>query len=539
MKRIFLSFVNDQFKDLAHRLHQLLREAEFDVNYQPLMGQVADDTLIKLYDDIARCDLVVHLVGDKPGTTANSRCVLDYFKKHLVEEFLASESLQPSRALLSDFSKITYTQWEAWIALQLVKGLLVYAPKEDFDQNTKIRSDFPQAAHLTALGKAGRYAYPFQDVGEILSGVYKHFGIPQPKPRKIAASRILRHSPKQLFGRETELAALDEVWESRTNINVYSLIAWGGAGETSLVAHWMKALKDLVSLDLISVSPVDPELLPEDDASKVFQLPLAALQIDAHPLVREYFSEQLRTKSPEAFREAHSRLFDYLCESTEHRPDTLVGLQPLYQAVTHGCLAGRQQEACDKVYFDRIQRRAEAFSTKKLGAIGADLGAVAAFFEQPWSRLSSNLSEPDQAWLLNEAASSLRALGRLTEAVDPMRVGLESFLATDKWKSAAGLSSNLSELELTLGKLEDAVADGRRAVQYADLSEDAFQKMARRTAVADALCQRGEPDSPDHREVRELFAEAELAEARRLIEKHNYNRRLPELRHAEAAIETL
>ena len=65
------------------------------------------------------------------------------------------------------------------------------------------------------------------------------------------------------------------------------------------------------------------------------------------------------------------------------------------------------------------------YSTNKLGAIGADLAAVAAFFDEPWSRVSPNLSEADQAWLLNQAAFRLRALGRLTEALQPMRAGLE------------------------------------------------------------------------------------------------------------------
>lgn len=139
--------------------------------------------------------------------------------------------------------------------------------------------------------------------------------------------------------------------------------------------------------------------------------------LDAHPLLREYFSQQLRTQHSESFQTAHARLFDHLCHSTEHHPDTLDGLQPLYQAVVHGCLAGRQQAACDKVYIDRILRgtgQGGYYSSKKLGAIGADLGAVAAFFEQPWTRLSPNLREEWQAWLLSEAAFRLRALGRLT-----------------------------------------------------------------------------------------------------------------------------
>jgi tetratricopeptide (TPR) repeat protein len=232
-----------------------------------------------------------------------------------------------------------------------------------------------------------------------------------------------------------------------------------------------------------------------------------ALAIDAHPLVREYFARQLRDRQPDAFRASHSRLFDHLCATTPHRPDTLAGLQPLYQAVTHGCLAGRQQEACEQVYRDRILRGTGDdgfYSWWQLGAIGADLGAVAVFFEEPWRRLASGLSGPDQAWLLSEAALRLRGLGRLTEAVQPMREGMERRIEAENWKNAAVSASNLSELEVTLGWLGEAVADGRRAIEFADRSGAAPQRMVHRTTAADALHQAGE-----RAEAGALFAEAE------------------------------
>jgi hypothetical protein len=173
----------------------------------------------------------------------------------------------------------------------------------------------------------------------------------------------------------------------------------------------------------------------------------------------------------------------------------------------HGCLAGRQQEACDKVYFERILRGAGSagfYSQNKLGAIGANLAAVAAFFDEPWGRVSANLNEGDQAWLLNEAAISLRDLGRLTEALQPMRAGLKTFVQREDWKRAAGSTSNLSELEVTLGRLPDAVADAQQSIIHADRSGDAFQRMARRTTAADALHQSGR-----RAEAGSLFAEAE------------------------------
>jgi tetratricopeptide (TPR) repeat protein len=234
---------------------------------------------------------------------------------------------------------------------------------------------------------------------------------------------------------------------------------------------------------------------------------------DAHPLIREYFAKQLRDKHDAGHQAAHSRLFDYLCQSTEHQPATLDGLQPLYQAVVHGCWAGRQQEACVQVYRDRILRGTGPggfYSRNKLGAIGANLGAVAAFFEAPWTRLSPNLSEPAQAWLLNEAAFYLRALGRLTEAVEPMRVSGEMDVTAKNWQGAAISYSNLSELEVTLGRVGEAVADARRAIDFADRSGKWEERMINRTTAADALHQSGEWD-----EARRLFEQAETLQRER------------------------
>jgi hypothetical protein len=251
-------------------------------------------------------------------------------------------------------------------------------------------------------------------------------------------------------------------------------------------AQWNIATKRLSELDLLTVTPE---------------------AIDAHPLIREYFAKQLRETQPAAFQAAHSRLFDHLCQATEYRPDTLDGLQPLYQAIVHGCLAERQQEARKKVYVDRILRGANSagfYSTYKLGAIGADLAAVSAFFDEPWSGVSRNLSESDRSWMLGVAAYGLRALGRLTEALQPERAGLEMDVRHKAWKNAAIAASKLSQVEVIMGRLKDAVAYARQSIIYADQSGDELNQMARRTTAADALQQSGE-----RAEAGALFAEAE------------------------------
>ena len=260
---------------------------------------------------------------------------------------------------------------------------------------------------------------------------------------------------------------------------------------------WNLTVRALADCGLISRASALPEIAP----------------LDAHRLIREYFARQLREHFPQAWQEAHSRLFDHLRDSTEDQPDTLEGLQPLYQAVGHGCLAGRYEEARAEVYRDRILRGTGSdgfYSSKKLGALGADLGAVACFFEAPWRRVSQSLSEADQAWLLHQAAFRLRALGRLREAVEPMRANLKMRVDREEWQHAPSSAGNLSELELTLGDVDGAVRDAEQSVDFADLSGDAFQRMSKRTTLAEALHQAGRRDDAVAR-----FREAEAMQAER------------------------
>jgi hypothetical protein len=237
----------------------------------------------------------------------------------------------------------------------------------------------------------------------------------------------------------------------------------------------------------------------------------ALVALDAHPLLREYFGQRLREAQPEAWRAAHRRIYEHLCATTPDKPDaTLEDLQPLYQAVAHGCHAGLQQEVREKVYRDRIQRGIEFYSTKKLGAFGSDLGAVACFFETPWSRVSPALTEADRSWLLMIAGFNLRALGRLTEAFQPMGAGLEMRIKQENWKNTAITYNNLSELELAQGEVAGAVRDAEQSVTFADRGGDAGQRMIMRTTHAEALHHAGCRDEAETR-----FREAEQMQAGR------------------------
>ncbi len=212
--------------------------------------------------------------------------------------------------------------------------------------------------------------------------------------------------------------------------------------------------------------------------------------LDCHPLIREHFAEKLRNADPDAWKQAHSRLYEYYKNLPEKKlPDTLEEMEPLFAAVAHGCMAGRHQEALDDVYWERIKRKGEHYSTGKLGAFGSDLAAVSHFFEVLWTTPAEGLSDMWKAGVLNWAGFGLRALGRLREAAQPLQAVLEAKIKAENWKDSAISACNLSELWLTIGDVPQAVSYARQSVEFADKSGDWGSKMMFRTALADALHQ--------------------------------------------------
>lgn len=232
--------------------------------------------------------------------------------------------------------------------------------------------------------------------------------------------------------------------------------------------------------------------------------------LDTHPLVREHFGQQLKRTRPDAWREGNNRLYEHLKRTTKEFPDTLEEMAPLYAAIAHGCAAGRQQEALDEVFKRRVRRGDKYFSTKKLGAIGADMNALSGFFDSPWEQPSLELTETDKAHVLVEAGYVLRTLGQLKESTQPMQAGLEARISQKDWINAAIAAGNLSETYLTIGDLSRALAYAQQSVELAGQSSDRFQQTSKRAILASTLHQAGHLS-----EAEETFREAEKIQRER------------------------
>src|SRR5215469_6476843 len=102
-------------------------------------------------------------------------------------------------------------------------------------------------------------------------------------------------------------------------------------------------------------------------------------QLDTHPLVREYFGEQLRNQQTAAWKECNRRLYHYYRTLAPQLPDSFREIEPLFSAVVCGCHAGLFRDALHEVYLPRIQRGNACFAANVLGARGPLLSVLVHF----------------------------------------------------------------------------------------------------------------------------------------------------------------
>jgi hypothetical protein len=138
--------------------------------------------------------------------------------------------------------------------------------------------------------------------------------------------------------------------------------------------------------------------------------------LDTHPLVREFFGEQLRSQLTQAWQECNRRLYKHYRAIAPKLPESFRDMEPLFLAVTCGCHAGLFLEALHEIYIPRIQRGNVCFAANVLGARGALLSVLAHFFEHDrWDSPvemgveGQSLTEEDQLFILTQAGLYLTA----------------------------------------------------------------------------------------------------------------------------------
>ncbi len=103
----------------------------------------------------------------------------------------------------------------------------------------------------------------------------------------------------------------------------------------------------------------------------------------------------------------------------------------------------------------------------------SDLAVLSDFFNQDWTNpVQEELSESEQRWLLGLVSYRLMSIGRLEEALQPRELNLNMSKKQQNWKDGALSLRNLVNLQMLLGRLDDAKISAKRSLQWSYRAND-------------------------------------------------------------------
>ena len=149
--KIFLSTVSDEFRAYRDQLRSDLTRPNVDVKVQQDFRDQGHSALDALDVYIAGCDGVVHLAGDMTGSVPGEPTLSALRAKH--PDF--ADRLPLLGEALQSGAGVSYTQWEAWLALYHGKLLFIAKAADSAERGPKYLADdasrAAQAAHLQRL----------------------------------------------------------------------------------------------------------------------------------------------------------------------------------------------------------------------------------------------------------------------------------------------------------------------------------------------------------------------------------------------------
>ena len=169
--RLFISCVSGEFGAYRDTLRHALTRPNVEVKIQEDFKPAGGDTLRTLEEYIEHCDAIVHFVGDISGSTPAPSSV---------EELLARRptlqvKLERKGLTREALARLTYTQWEAWLAIGFDKYLLIVSPALGVDRGPDYApsdaSRDSQTKHLQRLKAIDRYPIKFTSADNLVATI--------------------------------------------------------------------------------------------------------------------------------------------------------------------------------------------------------------------------------------------------------------------------------------------------------------------------------------------------------------------------------
>lgn len=173
--QLFLSTVSDEFRSYRDALRRMLQRPNVTVHVQEDFIPTGTETLDMLDLYIKGCDAVIHLVGDMTGAAAKPASTA-VIKSRYGDFADCIPSLR--RTLETDEPPISYTQWEAYLAVYHRKRLVIAVAEPGATRDAKHRIDpamqAAQQAHLARLRDLERYSgITFGNADQLCNGIWR------------------------------------------------------------------------------------------------------------------------------------------------------------------------------------------------------------------------------------------------------------------------------------------------------------------------------------------------------------------------------
>jgi serine/threonine protein kinase/predicted ATPase len=226
--------------------------------------------------------------------------------------------------------------------------------------------------------------------------------------------------------------------------------------------------------------------------------------LDTHPLIREFFGEQLRSQRTAAWKQCNQRLYHFHRKTAPNLPDSFGGMEPLFLAVMCGCRAGLFRETLHEVYIERIQRGSTFYTANVLGARETLLAALAHFFEPGrWDSPfktghgTQSLTPGDQLYILMQAGlylTATRGLGASEARICYERAEVLCLTLNDSHRLHVALVGQWRNA-LVSGKLSEAMQIAKRVYSLAEERNDSALLVGAYRSLAATLYFRGDFES--------------------------------------------
>ncbi|MBS0551988.1 MAG: DUF4062 domain-containing protein, partial [Proteobacteria bacterium] len=173
--RIFISCVSAEFGSYREALRHYLTRPNVTVKVQEDFIVTGTETLDMLDDFIRQCEVVIHLVGDMTGAMAQPPSVA-VIRERYTDFVQRLPELAPF--LEAGGPPLSYTQWEAWLALYHRRRLIIAGPQEPAQRDDRYRLDpaeqAAQQAHLARLARIERYpGFRFTSAEQFVAEVWR------------------------------------------------------------------------------------------------------------------------------------------------------------------------------------------------------------------------------------------------------------------------------------------------------------------------------------------------------------------------------